>query len=748
MDIQTLRRVLTAFADSPADIDLSRGTILVQIRDDVIEAQVASRHGSLYVRELGEEMPAPQWVIQRIAKLPVLADRILSFVSNEPHFVTPGGTLLDQLDESPLDEEKTVNDAAKCTIEILGRRPGGTASVLYLTSDAGEGKTTLISQLARSQAQRYKDKQGDWLLVPVSLGGRTFMRFDDVIIGALVNRLRFPFLYYEAFIELVRLGVVVPAFDGFEEMFVEGSAGDAVSALGNLMNTLQSSGSVLIAARKAYFEYKNLHAQTRLFDSFGGQSVSFARLALQRWNKDQFLQYSAKRGVTNATAIYQDVADKLGVDHPLLTRAVLVKRLLDVAIESTDRNQLLSIIESNPNDYFRHFIGTIIGREAREKWIDKVGIPAQPLISEQEHYELLSMIALEMWTNGTEALRGDVLDCVAEMFSDSKKKDKEITRQVVERVKQHALLVEAEGNRFAFDHQEFFYFFLGEAAGRLLAEGNRAGLGHCFRQGVLPSLSIDAAAKYVRREKNNIPEIVAMVNDLCVGEPRASYIKDNLGGIIIRLMDYNNTSGVTVAHASFPPESLLGRHLENVSFQDCYFQRTSLAQAKFVAVRFVRCEFEALELRHGVQIDTTILDASSCGSVIPVNAETAVFEPRQVVHALSQAGFVFAQPTIAATAPASPPDEKMVAVERMVRAFMRSTGVNENTLNRRLGSQASDFFSNVLPELESAGIVTEVKFTGSGNQRRFRLGSTLERLNHAIEGCGGNFNKFLELGRE
>ena len=36
-------------------------------------------------------------------------------------------------------------------LRVLGRRPAGVASVLYLTSDAGEGKTTLISHLARQQ---------------------------------------------------------------------------------------------------------------------------------------------------------------------------------------------------------------------------------------------------------------------------------------------------------------------------------------------------------------------------------------------------------------------------------------------------------------------------------------------------------------------------------------------------------------------------------------------------------------------
>ena len=80
------------------------------------------------------------------------------------------------------------------------------------------------------------------------LGGRPFLRFDDVVIGELVNRFRFQFFYYDAFIELVKMGVLVPAFDGFEEMFIESGSGEALSALGNLMNTLESSGSVLISA--------------------------------------------------------------------------------------------------------------------------------------------------------------------------------------------------------------------------------------------------------------------------------------------------------------------------------------------------------------------------------------------------------------------------------------------------------------------------------------------------------------------
>ena len=375
MNTDDFRRILTTFADTPADLDLAKGTLLVQVREEIIAARVSMREGELYVNENDDEFPAARWLIRRIARLPLLAERLVSFLPQQTTFVSPDGNLLDQIDEMPSDADQYCADAAEAALSVLNRRPAGTTSVLYLTSDAGEGKTTLINHLARRQAQEYKDRKTDWLLVPVSLGGRTFMRFDDVIVGALMNRFRFNLLFYDAFVELVRLGVVIPALDGFEEMFVEGTAGDAMSALGNLMQAMRSSGSVMIAARKAYFEYKNLRTQSRLFDSLGGQAVTFSRLSLNRWDKTRFLQYASNRGVVNGLEIYNEVAAQLQSDHPLLCRAVLVNRLLDIATHPDTRNQLLHRITCNPSDYFRQFIGSIIQRrfEAHEKWIDKIG---------------------------------------------------------------------------------------------------------------------------------------------------------------------------------------------------------------------------------------------------------------------------------------------------------------------------------------------------------------------------------------
>lgn len=392
MDSVAFKRILATFVDRPSDLDVSRGQLLVEVRDELIEARIFIKEGAVHVEEAPATWTAEQWFIQRIARIPLLAERILSFVAAESKFVMPSGSFLDQLENAPNEEEIAVHDAIVCAADVLNRQPAGTASVLYLTADAGEGKTTVISQLARLKAEQYRQKKSNWLLVPITLGGRSFLRLDDVIVAGLVNRLRFPLLYYESFLELVRMGVLVPALDGFEEMFVEGSAGEAVSALGNLIQTMESSGAVLVAARKAYFEYKRLETQARLFDALAGCSVAFSRLALKRWDRGNFLEYGAKREVRNAAEVYDSVSGMLGATHPLLTRAVLVKKLFDVASETTGLDELLSRIRISPTDYFAQFVRAIITREAREKWIDLTGDPPQPLLSEQEHHELLALI--------------------------------------------------------------------------------------------------------------------------------------------------------------------------------------------------------------------------------------------------------------------------------------------------------------------------------------------------------------------
>lgn len=757
------KRIITSFADNSGDLVFDKGHFVFEVRGEVIEGDLSMREEGLYVSENGDEQTAQGWLIRRVARLHQLADRILTQIEPEAHFVTPAGMLLEEIERDPDEQPVRVPDALESTRLVLGRRLPGTTSVLYLTSDAGEGKTTLIEQLARSQAALYKDRKTNWLLVPVALGGRGMSRFDDAVIVALVNRLRFQF-YYEAFIELVKLGVIVPAFDGYEEMFVEHGSGEAISALGNLVDTFDSSGAVLIAARAAYFEYKSFHARTRLFDSIKGEYVSFSRLALQRWRVEQFISYARSRGIPDPGGLHKRLSDQLrNAEHPVLTRAVLVKGLLDIA-EDDGLDALLQRLEAAGNDYFHGFVNAIVEREAHKKWIDRSGTPHNApitveehnvLITVEEHHALLSMVAEEMWMMNTDVLGADILGLVADTFSEERAKSPPVARQIRERLPQHALLktVDNRRTRFVFDHEEFRQFYLGNVVAQALLAPSDGALRRLLVIGTLPAWTCDAAALYVRRHVGAGAELVSIVNRLVnIGkaDTPTSLARENCGALWIRLMDGVDHEGVTASALAFPAEALYGRTLANVELIDCYFQATSLDGASMKSTAFTRCRMERLALTGNTYLERVELRDCTVTSAIFLGSERLVFEPAAIEAQLRRAGFTVTyagdKPAVATGEVTSQPvelDEDLVALERALRPFWRATQVNEGTLRQRLGVIANHFFDDLLPVLLREGVLEEVPYHGSGQQRRFRMRASMQDVEMAIESSRGRFDQFV-----
>jgi len=745
MQITDFKRILTTFADSETDIDIAKGTMLVQVRDEVIVAKLYQQDGELIVEEEDQRLPARRWLVNRIARLPLLADRILSYVPETDGFLTPSGRLLDQPDFSVAAEEVFHPDALATALDVLGRRPAGTTSLLYLTSDAGEGKTTLINHMARTQAEAFKAKRSDWLLVPVLLGGRTFLRFDDVVVAALVNRLRFQLLYYDAFIELVKFGVIVPAFDGFEEMMISSSSGEAISAVGNLVGSLSSSGSVLVAARKAYFDNQSFKAQARLFDAVGTGSVAFARLSLDRWNEGQFVSYASGRGLSDAQAVYTAVAARLQPGHPLLTRAVLVRRLVDVASAASGLEDLLQRIGSAPQHYFFQFVNALVEREAHEKWIDLSGEPHQPLLTVEEHHELLGMVAQEMWLSSTDSLRQDVLAVIAEVFAESRKKAPALARQICERLKQHSLLASTgtAANALAFDHEDFRGFYLGEAVGRTLRAGSRSELRALLQPGVLPRAATDEAILHLGRLHGDSSAALSSVQSVASAESSASLVKENCGALAIGLVQ--GQPGRELRGMTFPEDALKARALVELAVSDSYFHASSLSGTKMQGCKFTECRFERLELHADTRIIGVFQDCEIM-MVVRADRDEQVFDPAQIGTVLAYYG---AEVRVSEQVVAPPGerhlDEELVLLERVMRVFLRANQVNEDVIRMKLGVKSAHFLDTVLPALLKAGILEVVPYIGSGTQRRFRVRVQMQKLHDSLAQCGGSFSKFLEV---
>lgn len=748
MDFDTFKRILVTFADRPADMVIQHGKVLVDIREMQIDATLAQKQDGVVVTEAGTEWPVDKWLTERIARLPTLADRILEFTHEEPSFVVPSGNLLDQLEFSTSDEDVHIEDTIAGCKQVLERRPFGTASILYLTSDAGEGKTTLINYFARRQAEAYKKRETDWLLVPIPLGGRAFLRFDEVVTATLANRFRFPRLYHESFVELVRLGKLVPAFDGYEEMFIVNAFDAAVSTLGNLIKSLRSAGSVLIAARKAYFDYKGLDARAQLYDTLGSDSIAFARLKLNRWDRERFVQYGQKRGVPNCASLYDAVSKQLGVDHPLLTRAVLVRRLFDVASKEDSRESFLEKLTKENKDFFGEFINAILLREVEDKWIDKSSDPARPLTTLAEHHQLLAAVAHEMWLNATETLSGEMLDFVAELFCESRGFDVQRTRQIVERLKTHALIPSNAGakNLFCFDHEEFLQYFLGEAVGQLVLTQRVPDIRNSLRRAVLPAFTVERAGIRIRGAGQSTGSLISLFNEVCVAEGITSFARENSGALLVELLSGEECQDVVIERASFPRDGLAACNLRSLGFRDCYFSSTSLADSSFEKCAFTDCKFEQIEVERQGHANATTMRNCEIRAVVPPGGDQPLFDPGTIRAVLAGTGFQFPNDQQPPPAPAPHLDSDVELLTHLYRhVFNRTTQVNENTFRQRLGARGPDFMTRVLPQLLRAGLFKEVAYRGSGQQTRYGLNRRRQDIDEAFAGCEGHLERFLAL---
>ncbi|MBW7913513.1 MAG: hypothetical protein H3C54_07425 [Taibaiella sp.] len=749
MNITDFKRIVTSFADNANDVEISKGQLTAIIRNEAISAQIKEIDANLFVIEDDEVFKSIDWIANRLANLEQLANRITTYIEPIPNFIDSTGQLLDDINIDPTESLRTTTNVTEILSDKLSDTIPGTTQVTYLTSDAGEGKTTIINHLARSVASEYIHKRKKWLLVPIPLGGRPFLRFDDIVVASFVNRLRFRFFYYESFLELVKLGLIVPAFDGFEEMFMEGSSGEALSATGQLMSKLESNGKVLIAARKAYFDYKDFSAQAKLFDTIGTNSVSFIKIVINRWDKEQFLLYCYGRNIEQAEEIYELISNKLGSEnHPLLTRPVLVKQLLDAIANPEELKQFSAYFDSAA-DYFPKFVTAIIKREAESKWIDRSGEQSKPLLTVEQHYELLALIAEEMWLNSTDALQGSILDFISELYCETNKLGSSTSHQVKERLKQHALIVKSEfsNNSYKFDHEEFKEFFLGISISKLLIDGKIYDVKNLLRKGTLFKQSIEAIVSELKKKYVQINGIINILMQIQFGEGTVSYIRENNGGIIIKLLDNAVLEDYIVENCIMPDNSLYNIHLNNVVFKRCHFQSTSILSSEMNNCLFDNCTFD------GISFDETLccmnnvsLNECTIGYVQNEKTDNTYYSPYDINNILKKLGIhIQDKGSLENIDNTKEVDKDLLITERALRKFMRTTSVNDNIFRVRLGGSADHFFKSILPLLIDSKIVNEVEYLGSGTQKRYRLNVPFDKINYAFTNCDGTLNDFVKI---
>jgi hypothetical protein len=582
--------------------------------------------------------------------------------------------------------------------------------------------------------------------VPIGLGGRPFLRFDDVVVASMVNQLRFQRLYYDAFLHLVRMGVIVPALDGFEEVFVENASGDAISSLGSLIRQLKGEGSLLIAARKAYFEFRRLETQAKLLDGLPNTDVAFGRIALNRWDEAEFVEYCRRNLLPNGKSIYEEVSGVLTRDHPLLTRPVLIKRLVEIAKEKGIH--FVDDLRKQANFYFKWLVDQLLTREATEKWIDKNGESARPLLSVAEHHELLGYIAEEMWTSKVGLLSSEMMDSLAEIFCDTKKFSPITSRQVRERLKQHALIVSTGfGRDFSFDHEDFREFFLGEQLALHLSSGSEHDIRRLFRVDNLPNLSIETAIQSVVLQGRDPSPLIDLMLKVGASEGSASFVRENAGALIAPLLSCAHASPIKLAELVFPPGSLSARNISNVQFTNCYFRPTSLLGSLVTNCSFDSCEMEYLDLKENDKVSDCRLLNTKIHSISVAKGDILYdyYAPDEILTQVAKLGFAVQSSAVRTEMDFSEEtDADLRIVEKALQTFQRMTSVPEGTFRLRLSINATHFLDDLLPMLVKAGVVEEVQV---GANAKYRRCMSFSRLSRAFSQAGGSFERFLSVAK-
>jgi uncharacterized protein YjbI with pentapeptide repeats len=486
-------------------------------------------------------------------------------------------------------------------------------------------------------------------------------------------------------------------------------------------------------------------------------------MKLEPWSRQQsvelFRLYKDGNGaqISNPESLYDQLAGRLGAEHPILHRPFLVYKLASlIAPNAGVVDELTAELGQSAFGVVPKVVHALLKREVEEKWRD---ISGQPYLTVDQHIQLLSAIADEMWTQGKNSLQIDVVQLVCEAVLDDLNIQTSRRVQIVQRIKAHALLPVRAGD-LSFDHEEFLNYFLAARLVDILRKRDTFSLQRLCEQYPLPSSVCQWAANLEDWSQSKSRELISWFSETCQRELRSSYLKQNLGMITSRMSgrckDATGTTEFAVDSMYFEGDSWKESVLKGSSFRRCTLTNVDLSGAIWENCKFAECNIDGLVIDDKSRLTGTVFDASCIVMGVLVRSsddDTRMknYVPKQCQLMLERVGAKFEVETAPGLTSKPVPDETRRILNSFFRIFSRNTGANENVLRMRLGARYATFRKNLLPAMTRYGIVREVEYDGSGQQERFELCFPIEVILRAEDHAAAaprNLKEFWESLRQ
>jgi hypothetical protein len=744
---------LAAFADDDEDVIVEPNgqCLLVRHGEAITFSLTTDDSDELFVVQDGVKLRYRKFLTHTLAQLDVLADRILQRRPPLPTYVDGSATL-----RAPTEAE-TSGTALDLLATECETHPAFVARVLFITADAGQGKTALLRQFQHQQAERFLRADSSYVFWHVDLQGRQLLRLSEALMGDLGD-MRVAGLWMPAIIRLLRHRSLVLAIDGFDELAAEQGGGDALGALALLVQEVGDRGTIVAASRRTFFDTEDYVARSRVFSRTGGGDCQFDQLSLDAWGRSEVVKYLSAVEVDGDSfptpaATYDQIVQELGADdHTMVTRPFLVAQIARALLRFKTTPQDFIRGMGDPYKGVASVIEAFVDREVREKWKRKD--TGNPFLTKSQHLRFLADVAEEMLRSQRTTLSIDVIETIASLLLDDWQIDQMLRQQILEMVRMHVLLPPPSDGDFrmrTFDHEEFLAWFsayaLKDGLERMAVERDRA-------PDLLSTVQLsDGTASYVcaliEREPARVGALVDELARLLAREWKPTFLQVNVGTLLPYLLDGLEPTGRFEfdGRAVFSSIVFEKSRLRRVTIRNASFVQTTLLAVDWSDVVLERCSLGVPTFDRAASYRDVVLRNCSIDGIrlVEDGVETREYAPERVVTLLGHLGVEVTTDADDGCAGAGDPivdGETRKLVRRVLNIFRRTTFLSDATLAQRLPRDARQVREEILPLMIDFEIVEQKLWRGAGKQSAWGLHASLEQIEKADGDQSHRFHPF------
>lgn len=598
--INQIRQELATFADDVDDIVFENtGTVTFEKLGQIVSLQLFEKDEKMAVRYEGKEYGYKDFLAHGLANLDLFAKKILQNddAQEEQLYVDPDAFLV-RANGQQQGKAKEILQQECDNPAWLGAR------IVFVTADAGHGKSFLLRQFQREQARKYLVNKTDYLFWHIDLHGRELVRLNEAIMYEL-GALRISGLYYNSIITLIKNGLIILGIDGFDELAAEKGGDVALGSLTNLVTELGGDGILVAASRRTFFNTQDYIQRAGLMNQRVNSDCEFNEIRLQNWGESQCVNY--------LNCYYPDAQQEYcllkslflsSTNHPLLERPFLFTKIVSFAyMDNKTPYEFISHGGADDLDSITNIIGAFVRREVT-KWSTTEKDSGKPYLDFDQHMRLLSEVAIEMWVEQKDSINIDTIAFLLTILFDEWKTDVALRPRITKMAESHALLpVSNVGDKYRrFDHDEFRNFFLALAfhkiIRRCIEKDNYTTVYSYFKIAQLPDTVSQYLILQLRPE-----ETIATLNGLIKisqTEVKSTYAQPNIGTLIPFFLDQIRPEEMMQIESKLVYSSLVfeNKRIQNVTFRDSTFINISFNNTRMENVVFDSCSFSDIRFNN------------------------------------------------------------------------------------------------------------------------------------------------------